>query len=126
MASIQGNTAMHYAAMNGHELCVRFLGTRGCPAKSKNSEGSIPRQVAKEEGHKAAMKDCRKAERLEGKPKVEEWALNIYDWCCEFENELLGHFQDVDEEEKGTVNQDQFVDIMEQHGPGFGTREDYT
>ena len=61
---------MHYAAMNGHELCVRFLGTRGCPAKSKNSEGSIPRQVAKDEGHKAAMKDCRKAERIEGKQKV--------------------------------------------------------
>ena len=61
---------MHYAAMNGHELCVRFLSTRGCPAKSKNSEGAIPRQVAKDEGHKAAMKDCRKAERLEGKQKV--------------------------------------------------------
>ena len=56
---------------------------------------------------------------------MEEWALNIYDWICEFENELLAFFQDVDEEETNTVNKDQFVDILEQHGPKFGTREDY-
>ena len=51
--------------------------------------------------------------------------MNIYDWVCEFENELMGFFQEADEEDTGTLNKDQFADILEQHGPKFGSREDY-
>ena len=54
-----------------------FVNT-GCPAGLKNKEGRTPRLLAKDNEHKDAMKECRKAEKLKaGKPGTDKWAVSV-------------------------------------------------
>ncbi|XP_027009391.1 ankyrin repeat and EF-hand domain-containing protein 1a isoform X3 [Tachysurus fulvidraco] len=95
----EGNTALHYAARGGFADCCRFLAQRGCNPKQKNMEGLLPRQIAKDLDHKAAVKELKKAERLNGKLLKssinESWALRLYDWSQENEAELRKAFEFV-------------------------------
>lgn len=48
----------------------------------KNNEGKLPRIVAKENEHKEAMKECKKAEKAEAKGRgskagTEPWAIRV-------------------------------------------------
>lgn len=62
-------------------------------------EGLLPRQTAKDLDHKAAVKELKKAERLNGKLLKssinESWALRLYDWSHENEAELRKAFEFV-------------------------------
>ncbi|TMS12485.1 Ankyrin repeat and EF-hand domain-containing protein 1 [Larimichthys crocea] len=98
--SLEECTPLHYAAATGNANCCRFLSQRGCNPKLKNQEGLLPRQIAKDAGHKAAAKDLRKAERQQGKgkksdggtPTSDVWALNLHDWSNVYETELRQAF----------------------------------
>ncbi|XP_019713533.1 ankyrin repeat and EF-hand domain-containing protein 1 isoform X1 [Hippocampus comes] len=91
-------TALHFAAATGDINCCKFLAQRGCNAKVKNLDGFLPRQIAKDAGHKAAMKELRKAEQQRGKENTDEtvltdlWALTLHDWSNEYERDLLQAF----------------------------------
>lgn len=62
--ALDGNTPLHHAAAEGHGPMCKFLGQRGCPTNLKNKDGKTPRALAKDNEHKEAMKECRKAEKL--------------------------------------------------------------
>jgi hypothetical protein len=54
----------------------------GCPSTLKNNEGKLARIIAKENEHKEAMKECKKAEKTEAKgrgskPGTEPWAIRV-------------------------------------------------
>ncbi|XP_068564351.1 ankyrin repeat and EF-hand domain containing 1a [Cebidichthys violaceus] len=135
-------TALHYAAATGNANCCKFLAQRGCNPKLKNQEGLLPRQIAKEAGHKAAVKELRKAERQRGKgnksnsviPTSDLWGLTLHDWSHEHEAELRRAFENnsdtvtaerfisVLEELKAPVELDQLNTVISAHGKG---REGY-
>ncbi|MEQ2204185.1 hypothetical protein XENOCAPTIV_009275 [Xenoophorus captivus] len=111
-------TPLHYAAATGHANSCKFLAQRGCNPKLKNKEGLLPRQIAKESGHKAAAKELRKAERQHGKGKKSDsstlmsdlWALTLHDWSNEYEAELREAFGD----KLGTVDTETFLTVLEE------------
>lgn len=81
----------------------------GCNPKIRNQEGLLPRQIAKNMGHKAAAKELKKAERRQGKTcnvdklMSDVWALTLHDWSFEFKEEILEAFEDsLDEIEPET------------------------
>uniref|UniRef100_A0A671Q1K8 Ankyrin repeat and EF-hand domain containing 1a n=1 Tax=Sinocyclocheilus anshuiensis TaxID=1608454 RepID=A0A671Q1K8_9TELE len=86
----EGDTLLHFAAS-------------GCNPKLKNQEGLLPRQIAKDYGHKATVKELKKAERLHGKfskgagATNEPWALTLHDWLHENENALRSAFESASE-----------------------------
>lgn len=104
----------------------------------KNLDGLLPRQIAKDAGHKAAAKELRKAERDqkkgskagEGLPTSDLWALTLHDWSHEFQDELweaLGNTSDVVpaqmfvsvlEELKAPVDPDQLREVASAHDKG--------
>ncbi|KAL0969380.1 hypothetical protein UPYG_G00226300 [Umbra pygmaea] len=93
VTSLDGNTPLHFAAAGGFTECCRFLFQRGCRSKIKNADGLIPSQIAKNNSQKPAIKELKKAERMEGKlsdPGVDNklWALKLHDWSCEHEAAL--------------------------------------
>jgi ankyrin repeat protein len=61
--ALDGNTPLHHAAAQGFGPICKFLAQRGCPAVLKNIEGKTPRVLAKDNEHKEAIKECRKAEK---------------------------------------------------------------
>lgn len=75
----------------------------------------LPRQIAKDAGHKAAAKELRKAERQKGPqssgvpPLSDLWALNLHDWSYEYETELREACGDQSE----TVATDTFISVLE-------------
>ena len=45
---------------------------------AKNGNGRTARLLAKDEEHKEAMKECRKAEKFKaGKPGTDKWAVRV-------------------------------------------------
>ncbi|XP_061126287.1 ankyrin repeat and EF-hand domain-containing protein 1a isoform X1 [Syngnathus typhle] len=92
-------TALHLAAATGNVNCCRFLFQRGCIGKIKNLNGLLPRQIAKDAGHKAAVKELKKAEKVKPKDAADAtvltdlWALTLHDWSNEYERELLEAFE---------------------------------
>ena len=80
--------------------------------------------MAKDNGHKEALKECRKAEKSFGKTgkNNEPWALALYDFCCERNNTLLELFQKYDADAARTIAQDDFVEVLE--GAGAPVPED--
>lgn len=109
----QNNTPMHLAARGRHAMCCKFLAQRGCNPKLKNREGHTARLLGTEEGSKSTVKECRRAERLFGKPpKTEAWAIKLYDFCCYRKEHLLSKFEKLDGDETGKLTRDDFVDIL--------------
>lgn len=100
------------------------VSTPGCNAKLKNTEGLIPSQIAKNNNQKPAMKELKKAERLEvkfSKPGAvnpnELWALTLHDWSCEHEASLRTAME-IAEEAVGpveTVTRETFVAVLQDH-----------
>ncbi|KAM3863875.1 ankyrin repeat and EF-hand domain-containing protein 1-like [Diretmus argenteus] len=108
--STEGDTPLHYAAATGNANCCKFLAQRGCNPKLKNLEGLLPRQIAKDSGHKAAAKELRKAERLQGKGSslsTSPWALTLHDWSHEHQTALLNAIGN------DTVSTDTFISVLE-------------
>ncbi|XP_061741676.1 ankyrin repeat and EF-hand domain-containing protein 1a isoform X1 [Nerophis ophidion] len=111
--NVDENTALHYAAQTGDVNCCKFLAQRGCNAKVKNREGLLPRQIAKDAGHKPAMKELRKAEQQRGKENTDQtvltevWALTLHDWSNETEADLRQAFQ------TDAVHKDKFLSMVE-------------
>ncbi|XP_036811164.1 ankyrin repeat and EF-hand domain-containing protein 1 [Oncorhynchus mykiss] len=124
VTAMDGNTPLHLAAAGGFTECCRFLAQRGCNAKLKNTEGFIPSQIAKNNNQKPAMKELKKAERLEvkfSKPGAvnpnELWALTLHDWSCEHEASLRTAME-IAEEAVGpmeTVTRETFVAVLQDH-----------
>jgi len=77
----------------------------------------LPRQIAKDAGHKAAAKELRKAERQRGKGDQSNnagltsdlWGLTLHDWSHEYEAELRRAFGDDSE----TVDAETFASVLE-------------
>ncbi|TDH00075.1 hypothetical protein EPR50_G00183820 [Perca flavescens] len=119
MANLEDCTALHYAAALGNANCCKFLAQRGCNPKLKNQEGLLPRQIAKDAGHKAAVKELKKAERQQGKgnkpngsecPTSDLWALTLHDWSYEHETTLrqaLGNQSEI-------VTTQMFISVLEE------------
>ncbi|XP_034153463.1 ankyrin repeat and EF-hand domain-containing protein 1 isoform X1 [Esox lucius] len=124
VTTMDGNTPLHLAAAGGFTECCRFLAQRGCKTKLKNMDGLIPSQVAKNKNHNPAMKELKKAERLEGKfskPGAinpnELWALRLHDWSCEHET-ALRTTMGVPEGAVGPlekVSRERFVTALQEH-----------
>ncbi|KAI4903603.1 hypothetical protein NFI96_013569 [Prochilodus magdalenae] len=121
---LNGNTALHLAAGGGYTECCRFLAQRGCQPKLKNLEGLVPRQLAKDNGHKAALKELKKAERLHAKSSkpgadnpVELWALTLHDWSCEHEHILRKAFEMAAEADGPVeaISAGVFVSVLQEH-----------
>ncbi|KTG35046.1 hypothetical protein cypCar_00044846, partial [Cyprinus carpio] len=92
----EGDTLLHFAAPGGYTDCC-------CNPKLKNQKGLLPRQIAKDCGHKATVKELKTAERLHGKCSKgaggtnEPWALMLLDWSHENENALRNAFESASE-----------------------------
>ncbi|KAM7368236.1 hypothetical protein PAMP_014476 [Pampus punctatissimus] len=116
--NLEDCTPLHYAAATGNTNCCKFLAQRGCNPKLKNQEGLLPRQIAKDAGHKAAAKELRKAERQQGKGNKPSgvglmsdlWALTLHDWSHENETDLRQAFGG----ESDTVPTEMFVSVLEE------------
>ncbi|CAB1330540.1 unnamed protein product, partial [Coregonus sp. 'balchen'] len=120
--------AAHLAAEGGFfEVIVvlsAYSADLSCNAKLKNIEGLIPSQMAKNNNQKPAMKELKKAERLEvkfSKPGAvnpnELWALTLHDWSCEHEASLRTAME-IAEEAVGpveTVTRETFVAVLQDH-----------
>uniref|UniRef100_A0A8C2IFY4 Ankyrin repeat and EF-hand domain containing 1a n=1 Tax=Cyprinus carpio TaxID=7962 RepID=A0A8C2IFY4_CYPCA len=122
----EGDTLLHFAASGGYTDCCRFLAQRGCNPKLKNQKGLLPRQIAKDYGHKATVKELKKAERLHGKCSKgaggtnEPWALMLLDWSHENENALRNAFESASEGYMGIemVSKATFVSVLQEpHAP---------
>lgn len=59
---------MIYEIHHNIQYCRRcWIVTAGCPSTLKNKEGKTPRLLAKDNDHKEALKECRKAEKQSAK-----------------------------------------------------------
>ncbi|KAJ8410301.1 hypothetical protein AAFF_G00202820 [Aldrovandia affinis] len=119
VVTTEGNTPLHYAACGGFTDCCRFIAQRGCNPKLKNQEGLTPRQIAKDGGHKAVVKELRKAERLHGKYSRagvvnpnQPWALTLHDWSLEHEAGLRAAFEGA----TAGVTSETFASVLRDQG----------
>jgi ankyrin repeat protein len=121
------NTPIHYAAGGGHALCIRFLAQRGSNPKPKNRDGNTARLIARNAGHKDAMRECRRAERFFGRPakNIEPWAIILYDFTCVHQAELLETFQKLENSESGKVSQDDFIETLQNAGAKVPSESEY-
>uniref|UniRef100_A0AAY5EZ05 EF-hand domain-containing protein n=1 Tax=Electrophorus electricus TaxID=8005 RepID=A0AAY5EZ05_ELEEL len=116
-----GNTPLHLAAAGGYTDCCRFLAQRGCNPKLKNLDGLVPRQLAKDNGHRAALKELKKAEHLHtkfSKPGSlnpnELWALVLHDWACEHESVLRKAFEEAGDH-LDIISTETFRSVLQEH-----------
>ncbi|XP_019911589.2 ankyrin repeat and EF-hand domain-containing protein 1a isoform X2 [Esox lucius] len=120
--TIEGDTPLHFAARGGFTDCCRFLAQRGCNPKLKNQEGLLPRQIAKDNGHRAAVRELKKAERIYGKhskPGLSNrnapWALRLHDWSNEHEASLRkAFFEESKFEGKEVVSRETFISVLQE------------
>ncbi|XP_067224333.1 ankyrin repeat and EF-hand domain-containing protein 1 isoform X2 [Chanodichthys erythropterus] len=124
ISTTKGNTPLHFAAAGGFNECCRFLAQRGCNPKLKNLEGLLPSQVAKNNGHKAALKELKKAEKMHVKLSApdavnpnELWAVTLHDWSCEHEATLRRAFEIAEGQDKPVekVSLETFVSLLQVH-----------
>ncbi len=80
----------------------------------KNKDGLLPRAAAKGNGHKEAVKECRKVERSFGKPPKNNqgWALLLYDFCHERREQATDLFHKYDVDGLGTLSRDDFMEVL--------------
>lgn len=82
-------------------------------------EGLLPRQIAKDLDHKAAVKELKKAERLNGKllksNTNDSWVLTLYDWSHENEVDLRKAFELVSNgfNNLELVSSESFVSVLQ-------------
>ncbi|XP_076004791.1 ankyrin repeat and EF-hand domain-containing protein 1-like [Genypterus blacodes] len=113
--SQDGNTPLHYAAAIGNANCCKFLAQRGCNSKLKNRKDLLPRLIAKEAGNKQAMKELKKAEKLQGKSRktgnlsTDPLDLTLHDWSHENESAILAAFGD----EVLAVPTEKFISVLQ-------------
>ena len=90
----------------------------GCNPKAKNAEGNTAKVIAKEQGHKDAGKELRKAEKSFGKvgKNNEPWAIVLYDFCCEKQNQLTDFFKKIDGDGTGNVTKEDFIEGLQNAG----------
>lgn len=71
--------------------------------------------VSKEHGHKEATKECKKAEKSFGKggKNNDPWALRLYDFCSEKEEQFREMFMKYDSEGEGTVSRQDFLEVLQ-------------
>ncbi|XP_077998571.1 ankyrin repeat and EF-hand domain-containing protein 1-like [Glandiceps talaboti] len=120
--TVIGNTPIHHSAKSGHAMCCKYLGQRGCRANIKNDDGQLPSQVAKDNGSKDSMKECKKVEKLwkkisgGAKPPADPWAVRLYDWVQEHEKEVRQRFEHIDLDKNiepiQKVSKDDFSDTL--------------
>ncbi|KAE8600901.1 hypothetical protein XENTR_v10013447 [Xenopus tropicalis] len=120
--AMDGNTALHHAASGGFSECCRFLGQRGCNPLWKNVKTMTPKDLAKEGGFKAAVKEIGKVTRLfkkYSKPTAQNpnplWALTLHDWASVHEAVLREKFQLLDKGD-GTVGKEEFASALLEAG----------
>ncbi|XP_068599586.1 ankyrin repeat and EF-hand domain-containing protein 1-like [Brachionichthys hirsutus] len=112
-------TPLHYAAAAGVAACCKFLVQRGCSPNLKNKEGLLPRQIAKDAGHKAAVKELKKKqnEKADGEESSDShfisdlWVLTLHDWIHENEAELRQAFGGG---ESGTVTTEMVISVLQE------------
>ncbi|XP_078086739.1 ankyrin repeat and EF-hand domain-containing protein 1 [Mustelus asterias] len=116
--NLDGNTALHLAALGGFIDTAKFLAQRGSNPKLKNLQQKTPAAAAKANGHKAVVKELRKAERLftkYSKPDVKNpnapWAIRLYDWSLYHELALRNLFATMDRGD-GTLAKEDFAAIL--------------
>ena len=90
----------------------------GCNPKPKNNDGETARSIAKDEGHKDAMKELRKVEKSFGKvgKNNEPWALALYDFCNERLSSVLEMFRKFDVDGTGYITKDDFAEGLQNMG----------
>ncbi|KAJ3606225.1 hypothetical protein NHX12_025745, partial [Muraenolepis orangiensis] len=116
--SVDGMTALHYAAAIGDAHCCKFLAQRGCNPKVKNTDGLLPRQIAKEAGYQAASRLLLRAEGLVGKSGIRgSWAVALHDWSHEHQAALLAAFGWQSKELGAPVDCKQLEDLIKSHDP---------
>ena len=95
-----------------------FYSTTGCNPKTKNNEGNIPKQIAKDEGHKAALKECKKVEKSFGKvgKNNDPWRLELYDFAFERQQILRETFQKFDADGNNCVPKEEFLESLQNMG----------
>ncbi|KAM4693676.1 LOW QUALITY PROTEIN: ankyrin repeat and EF-hand domain-containing protein 1 [Discoglossus pictus] len=127
--AMDGNTALHLAASGGFADCCKFLGQRGCNPTWKNLKTLTPRDVAKQAGFKAAMKELGKVTRLYkkySKPGVSNpnppWAITLHDWSYEHQAVLRESFQ-LHDRGDGTISTEDFVTVLEEKGAPISQEE---
>lgn len=55
MADNEGNTALHYALLDGSEEAARYLIKKGADYNRANNQGETPAQIAAEKGYEAVL-----------------------------------------------------------------------
>ena len=98
----------------------------GCNPKPKNSDGNQPKAIAKENGHKDAMKECRKGEKIFGKTgkNNDPWALALYDFCYARQDKVREAFQKLDVDHTNSLNREAFLDCLETLGAPLPDEDD--
>uniref|UniRef100_A0A8C5MMK4 Ankyrin repeat and EF-hand domain containing 1a n=1 Tax=Leptobrachium leishanense TaxID=445787 RepID=A0A8C5MMK4_9ANUR len=116
---LEGNTALHHAALGGFADCCKFLGQRGCNPTWKNLKNQTAKVVAKKFGFKAAMKEIGKVARLvakHSKPGVKNpnpsWAITLHDWSFEHQKTLRKSFEQLDLGD-GMVTSEDFATVLQ-------------
>ena len=74
--------------------------------------------IAKEEGHKDAIKESRKAEKSFGKTgkNNEPWAIRLYDFVQERQEQLLDMFRKFDADGTETIPKEDFLEGLQNMG----------
>ena len=95
-----------------------FVLFAGCNPRPKNADGYVARVLAKEEGHKEAVKECRKVEKTFGKTgkNNEPWALALYDFCYERHEQFMEMYTKFDGDGTGTVSREDFTEGLTNMG----------
>ncbi len=103
---------------------MRFLATRGCNPKVKNNDGELPKQIAKQQKAKDAMKNLRKAERQYSKLSKQtsesggvNWSIRLYDYMYEHKERIKDIFlMQHDQEQTGKITSESFVQVVSNEG----------
>ncbi len=120
---VKGNNPIHLAAASNAGNCCRFLATRGCNPKAKNTEGETPKSIAKENKAKDASKNIRKGEKQYAKLSKQamesggvSWSIRLYDYMYEHKDRVREAFLTSDAEQTGKITQEAFVEVLSHEG----------
>lgn len=99
------------------------MATRGCNPKAKNADGDTPKQVAKAQKAKDAMKNMGKAEKQYAKLSKQtsesegvNWSIRLYDYMYEHKERVKDLFKQNDPEETGKVTGEAFTEVISNEG----------